>query len=330
MTVADGAGAGSLFQGSYVGTPGYYTCQEMVGRGELTKVSEGIDPAEGATVENKYIVGGVTISHNHVTLNHDCVSTRGTEAINVECGAEYAKVENSDIFGEDATANLTATAVSDDCAWQGNHQLVVLEKDAMWNCTECLHGNFEATNSFVLTNGELPNGEPNHPHTEDAFINQGDPGAYGLVAFDHDTLLNPSAQTAIVFAAVRDGTFKEPCENVIRITNSLLSGSGQMLQFCGAEASAAGGEIKFTGNRIARCIQGIEGSPARCRIPGEWRSDSGAAATIFGEEYGYFPHGAANYPGELLGCEPSCPTGSSFAWTGNYWDDDLEVVASSG
>jgi hypothetical protein len=292
---------------------------------ELTS-SEGFSTkANGEKIEDKNITGAVVITNNDVTMNHDCVAASGRNgAVRVECGAEGFKIENSDIRGENDTAGADNVALEDDCAWEGNQQLAVAKRDAMWFCSSCVLGNAEVDESYVLANAGIVNSDEEDWHNEDVYINSSD-GHGGFAIDDGDTLLNPGAETAIVFGDTHTGAGGEVCSDKLQLTNSFVAGSGAMFQICGGgRATGPGtGEIIVKNDRFARCIKGIEGSPARCKIPTEWRTRA-PEAEIFGEEYGYFPDGAAN--DELLGCAPVCPTGAAFAWEGNYWDNNLEKV----
>jgi hypothetical protein len=295
-------------------------CSELASSGH-------IEPSAGATIENKDITGGVIVKGSNVKLIHDCVASKGrTGAVTVECGAENFRIENSDIRGENDTTGADNVAIEDNCAWEGNKQMGVAKKDAMWFCSSCVLGNWEVDESYVLANAGIVNGNQEGWHNEDVYINSS--GGHGGLAIDNDdTMLNPDAETAIVFGDTNTGAGGEQCSDKLRLTNSLLAGSGAMFQICGGgRATSRGtGEIIVKTDRFARCVKNIEGSPARCRIPSAWRTQGGSEAAIYGEEYGYFPDGAAN--DELLGCTPACPTGAAFAWEGNYWDNNLALIA---
>jgi hypothetical protein len=303
---------------------------------ELTPSAGISSKAEGEKIENKNITGHVTISNNHVTLNNDCVAASGrTGAVTVECinghNAENIKIENSDVRGEsnieEGTKEPDNVAIEANCAWENTRQLPEVRKTAMWNCSSCTLGNLEVDESYVLANAGQKNANREGWHNEDAYVNGTGAGVdQGSVIFSDDTLLNPGAETAIIFGDTHTGAGGEECHDKVRLTNSLLAGSGSMFQICGGgRATGRGtGEIIIENDRFARCTKGIEGSPARCKPPSAWASLE-PEAYVYGEEFGYFPDGAAN--DELLGCSPECPTGAAFAWEGNYWDDNLEKVA---
>lgn len=322
MTVKSSGPVGGLIEGTSVApqegvsTPGYYSCEEMKNRGELTEgPAETTIPAENDTVENKYIVHQVIIAHPHVTLKHDCIITSPGDGTVKESGcgageAEYLKIEESDILGKSPKSN-TAIGIFNECS-TAHHSTPVLVKDALWNCVECINGSAETSETLIISNAE---GEG--VHTEDDYING------GVFTANKDTLLNPKAQTAIVFS--------NTCGPEVRITNGLIAGAGQMLQWC-KEVTGAGGALEVVDNHFARCTNNISGTPKRCKSPKAWEEKAAAAGiSVSGEEEGFFPFGQANED-ELVGCGGvDCPgeaSGGTFTWSGNVWDNNLAEVAS--
>jgi hypothetical protein len=346
MTVKSSGTEEGLIEGGGISTPGYYSCQQLWEKGTLTsKVEGGIDPAENATVANEWILGNAIISHSHVTLKHDCITERAVEGpiIDTECGAEYLKVEESDVYGKNSSTEVAAMGVYDGCGKEGGHQTPVLTKDALWNCGECINGNAEASQTFIDSNAEQPNGEPGGLHIEDVFMNG------GIFTATNDTLLNPATQTAIVFFTKDLGPGSEPCTDEVEIKESLIAGSGAMFQSC-PESHPAGGTFEVTNSRFARCTKNISGGVGeeRCKSPQAWEEAAETAgfcakaeaeclgkgkkrARLSGEGEGFFPLGQAN-DGPLLGCKPCAGEGhgGTFTWSGNVWDNNLEAVDIDG
>ncbi len=344
MTVKSAGPEEGLIEGGGVYTPGYYSCQQLWEKGTLTtKVEGGIDPAENAVVQNEWILGGAVISHNHVTLKHDCIVKASTEGpvIATECGSsEYLQIENSDIYGTNSSTKTAHLGVYNACG-KGGHQTPVLTKDALWNCGECINGNADTSETFLDSNAEQPNGEPGGPHSEDVFLNG------GIFTATKDTLLNPATQTAIVFFTKNLGAGTEPCTDEVEIKESFIAGAGQMFQAC-PESHAPDELFEVTDSRFARCTKAISGSPGRCKSPKAWEEAAETAgfcgrteaecveqgkkrARLSGEAEGFFPLGQANED-TFLGCSP-CPGeghGGTFTWSGNVWDNNLEAVGAHG
>ncbi len=277
------------------------------------KSSGSITPDENATIENTDIIGTVTIAHSHVTLNNDCViaggSGGGGVAVNLECAAKNFTIENSTVRGEDATSKPIEVAIANDCRY-GEEKLGVAKGDVFEGCGECVHGNWEVDESYIMANKEVQNGNPSSIHREDWYIN-GNPGAENgaeAIAND-DTMFTPDSQTAIIFGDTNNGSGGTPCDNIMTVTNSFVAGSGQMFQTC---KSKEAGTSKFLikNDRFARCLT----KP----IVAELCTSPYKLAYAPGDSHGYFPLGGRY---GVLGTEVPV------TWEGNYWDDNLEAVA---
>ncbi len=325
-------------------------CSELPASGSIATAKA------GETIEDKNITGTITVSNENVTVKDVCANASGfSSVLNLECGeAKGFKVEDSNIYGSSIIKNGQGEggpsnfAINNDCKWGGSGgQLGVARKDVLYNCSSCIHGNWEATESYVLANAGSITMDASGPlnegwHNEAAYINSYE-GEGGVAIYKDDTLFTPGAGVAIVFGDVNTGAGGEPCYDKIKISDSFMAGSGTMLQMCGQRATDKGtGEISVTGSRFARCL-GTKGyyetaQGKRCEIDQAWRTQAvaeasalgvsieGSDAEIFGEEYGYFPEGDAN-SGGLIGCAPECPEGAAFAWEGNFWDNNLKKVS---
>ena len=149
----------------------------------------------------------------------------------------------------------------------------------------------------------------------------------GLVVFqqhdlaNHDTLLNPSKHTAVIFGESGGGK----CVNHETLTNSLIAGGGYMLYFCQNTSGNSNSSVEIKNNRFARrvCVKGetvdVEGRGGyECTgKPSESESyfDAGEGSG------GYFPRGG--FFGAMKESEGLFDRGTG--WEGNLWDNNLEV-----
>jgi hypothetical protein len=98
----------------------------------------------------------------------------------------------------------------------------------------------EWSNNFVdQTGAEIP-----EEHYEDIYYGGGE----GPLIVNHNTMLNPQGQTAVVFASVDFGD-----QTTLTITNNLMAGGGYMIY--GGGSGSGGkvlGPVTVTGNRFSR------------------------------------------------------------------------------
>ena len=114
-------------------------------------------------------------------------------------------------------------------------------KDRLEDCAECIHQRWTVKESYVLANGreradENGSGTPRTGGTNDT------------VTATDDTLLNPSKQTAVIFAESGGGA----CENHEQVTSSLLAGGGFVFYFCAHSTGAGSSSIEIKDDRFAR------------------------------------------------------------------------------
>ncbi|MGB0097709.1 MAG: hypothetical protein WBP81_34880 [Solirubrobacteraceae bacterium] len=98
-----------------------------------------------------------------------------------------------------------------------------------------------------------------------------------VLTVNHDTLVNPVNQTAVIFANTNGGS-GGACSNHLTITNNLIGGGGYTFYPCGNASSAGSAKNTITGNRFARCIT----TPV-AGAGGIWHCSGG------GNKYGYWP-----------------------------------------
>jgi hypothetical protein len=247
---------------------------------------------------------GIRVTNRNVTLRGDCVLVNGGEhvgpVITIEGAGSGFTLADSTIRGENSTTSSFEEAVRSESLSMGVQKV---ERDRIEDCGECLHGNFEATGSYLISNQNI--GKAGGLHREPWYLNNGVAIARG------DTILVPEDQTAVIFANVANGVeHVEECSDRLTLENNLIAGSGQMIQTCGPRSLGNGtATLTVRGNRFARCLT-VPVVEKRCSGHGFEGADS----------HGYFPAGGWI---SLLG-EP--PYGS-LVWEGNFWDDNLETVA---
>jgi hypothetical protein len=245
-------------------------------------------------------------------MNHDCVQTNGhsttSAAISLrpEPGGQNFHIENSTVEGG---SNKETEGVDEDL--QNNYSIPgATANNVKLECISgCLHQLWTLTNSYVISDEYKPGVESGAFHAEDWYFDD------NSITAEHNTLLNPSKQTAVIFG----DSSTSPCSDQERVVNNLLAGGGQILDMC----KAAGGKAEIKDNRFARrvCTKGIIGN---------WEGRGGYGCAPEGDGYygtgegtdGYWPYGGFF---ELIGYQNV----TSVVWEGNYWDDNLTPVKES-
>ena len=283
-----------------------------------------LEPAGGKTitraetVEGLDITGDVVVDASGVTLNHDCIEVDGDEAtesaaIVLEDGASDFTISNSTVRGLNTTTESIGEALRNNYS---DADAVAIE-DRLEGCSECVHQTWSVEESYVDADGEEQADESGRAHAEDWWFDE------GTISADDDTLLNPSKQTAVIFAESGGGA----CENHETVTDSLLAGGGYMFYLCTHSTEAGTSSIEIKDNRFARMIC------ANAEIANyEGRGGSGCSPEVPGGSYffdgegtgGYFPRGG--FFGLVYESEGIYDDGAG--WEGNYWDDDLQAAAA--
>jgi hypothetical protein len=254
------------------------------------------------TISGTAITGNLVIAASGVTLSGDCVIANGaggTPAIRMEGAATGFTISGTTVRAENSTSASFEQAISNDDPATG---VTVVRKSVFEDCGECLHGSFEVTESYVLANQKLGD---KGLHREAWYLNNGT-----AIARD-DTLLVPENQTAVIFANVANGVeHVEECSDRLTLENSLVAGSGQMIQTCGPRSLGNGtATLTVRGNRFARCLT-MPVVEKRCSGHGFEGADA----------HGYFPEGGwISVLGE--------PPWGAVTWEANVWDDNLSPVA---
>ncbi len=268
---------------------------------------------ESGTIANTDITGFVTIEASNVTLKHDCVVVNGGEkevaAIGLAEGADGFTLSDATVKG----ANKTSESVEEAIRNNYNNPGAVATDVRLENCGGCIHQNWTLENSYVIADGREHADETGAEHGETWWISD------GTILANHDTLLNPSKQTAVVFAQGGSSS----CSNKETITNSLLAGGGYMLYFCAHTSNAGSSSIDIKDDRFARMV---------------------CAKTIISDLEGRGGHECSGEPSERIsyfdageGSGGFYPRGGFFGvvdegeglynrgagWEGNYWDNNL-------
>ena len=194
------------------------------------------------------------------------------------------------VAAEKRTSTATATALS----------------DYIYNCSDCLNGNWTVNKSLVWTNGEADHVVGSSPaHFEPIYWDG------GQINIENSTLFNPVWQTSIFHNDTKhNGKYQPgPCYNKALITKSLLAGAGFLFYKCGnAEGT---GSATITKNHIARCtetaVEDVEGHRV-CK-----GTVSGGVSK--GDKTGYYPEGGS-YGISATGRGGPGPTGNGLKTSG--------------
>ena len=213
-------------------------CSSLTASGGLTVSTT------GATIENKNITGGVAIDAKNVTLTNDCITfngggSGGSAVVNISNGDTGTRITHSDISGANSTTQSVEEALSNNYS----NSSTSADHDYIYNCGECVHGEWKLTNSYVTVSANISGA-----HYEDIYCND------ETFVAEHDVLINPHGQTANLFCDTELGG-GGPGENHITVTNSLLAGAGYSLYPEGNSTSVGSSTMTITGNRFARCLR---------------------------------------------------------------------------
>jgi hypothetical protein len=261
----------------------------------------------GATVQNMDVKGEVIVNAKNVTLTNDCVSsdgggTLGSRAVTIAKGVTGTQITDSDIAGANSTSQSVEEALSNNYA----NANTTADHDYIHNCGECVHGAWTLTNSYVIVNGTVPNcGSECPDHYEDIYCDS------STFVANHDVLLNPEGQTAVLFCDTSGGS-GGPALNHITLTNSLVAGGGFTLYPQGNSSSVGSSTMDIANNRFGRC------TTAKV-FEAQWGTSSCKGGA---DSHGYWPSGGDYGVASYIYCPPT----SAQIWTENVWDDNNEAV----
>jgi outer membrane biosynthesis protein TonB len=277
----------------------------------------------GTTIEGKELKytlpAYLAIDASNVTLKNDCFVLKGEasseSAIILGSSVKGVTIEHTTIRGENSTTQSFEVAIK---SFSGPK--VVVKDDRLEDCAECIQGSAEITGSYLLANRELGN---TGLHRETVYMNTGSGNgevAEETVIARNSTFLVPEASVAIVFANTGNGVYNtDPCGSHITLEDNLLAGSGQMVQQCGSRSEKGSATLAFKGNRVARCLT----TPIKNNASGM----PNCSGSYFegADSHGYFPYGGSL---SVQDDRTNGPTGSSYAWEGNFWDNNLAAIAA--
>jgi hypothetical protein len=197
----------------------------------------------GTTISGIGLTGTIDVEASNTTIEDSEVTVNGTQVCGSSCGGKgiWIKPGVSGTVIQDVTCHGGAASGDDVTQYciLNNGSATQVKRVYAYNCTECLAGPGEISGSFIDVTGTIP-GE----HYEDIYYG----GGGGPLIVDHNTMLNPQGQTAVVFASVDFGD-----QTTLTITNNLMAGGGYVI-YGGASGSGGKvlGPVRITGNRFSR------------------------------------------------------------------------------
>jgi hypothetical protein len=191
----------------------------------------------GTTIEDAQVNGPINVQANNTTIKDSEIIASGGEGehgIWIEEGITGTVIEDDTIRGSEPSGNgvVQYAIFSDD-------ESTRIERDYIYNATEPVSGPSQISNSLIEANGTIP-----EEHYEDVYYG----GGGGALIVNHNTLLNPHSQTAVIFASVDFGN-----QTTLSITDNLMAGGGYMLYGGGSgDEGSVLGPVTVTGNRFSR------------------------------------------------------------------------------
>ena len=198
----------------------------------------------GTTIKDIALDAEISVEANNTTIEDSEITVEGTQTCGKSCGGRgiWIKpgvtgtvIKNVTCHGAAATGvNVTQYCI------MSNDSDTTIEHLHAYYCTECLAGAMDLSESFIDETGAVIPEE----HYEDIYYG----GGAGPLIVNHNTMLNPQGQTAIVFASVDFGD-----QTTLTITNNLMAGGGYMIY--GGGSGSGGkvvGPVTITGNRFSR------------------------------------------------------------------------------
>ncbi len=198
----------------------------------------------GTTIKDIALNGAISVEANNTTIEDSEITVEGSQTCGKSCGGRgiWIKpgvtgtvIKNVTCHGAAATGvNVTQYCI------MSNDSDTTIEHLHAYYCTECLAGAMDLTESFIDETGAMIPEE----HYEDIYYG----GGAGPLIVNHNTMLNPEGQTAVVFASVDFGD-----QTTLTITNNLMAGGGYTIY--GGGSGSGGkvvGPVTITGNRFSR------------------------------------------------------------------------------
>ncbi len=198
----------------------------------------------GTTIKDIALDAEISVEANNTTIEDSEITVEGTQTCGKSCGGRGiwikpgvtgTHIKNVTCHG----AAPTGVNVTQYCI-MSNDSDTTIERLHAYYCTECLAGAMDLSESFIdETGATIP-----EEHYEDIYYG----GGAGPLIVNHNTMLNPNGQTAVVFASVDFGD-----QTTLTITNNLMAGGGYTIY--GGTSGSGGkvvGPVTVTGNRFSR------------------------------------------------------------------------------
>jgi hypothetical protein len=198
----------------------------------------------GTTIKDVALEGSISVEANNTTIEDTDVTVNGTQTCGESCGGRgiWIKPGVTGTLIQNVSCHggaLSGSNVTQYCIMSNSSATTIKQLHA-YNCTECLAGPMNLSNSFINeSDATIP-----QEHYEDIYYG----GGGGPLIVNHNTMLNQQGQTAVVFASVDFGN-----QTTLTITNNLMAGGGYMIY--GGGSGSGGkvvGPVTITGNRFSR------------------------------------------------------------------------------
>jgi hypothetical protein len=211
----------------------------------LTSQSQNITVSKaGTTIKDIALDASISVEADNTRIEDSDVTVEGTQTCGKSCGGRgiWIKPGVTGTLIKNVTchgAAPTGENVTQYCI-MSNDSATTIEALHAYYCTECLAGAMNVSNSFIdETGASIP-----EEHYEDIYYG----GGAGPLIVNHNTMLNPNGQTAVVFASVDFGD-----QTTLTITNNLMAGGGYTIYGGGSgSGGSVVGPVTITGNRFSR------------------------------------------------------------------------------
>jgi hypothetical protein len=182
------------------------------------------------------VTGSIQIEASDVTISDTRVTSYGETGHNIVIapGVSGTVIKDTTLRGRDPRIKPVQYSVVN----EGTNSTVALRLQ-MYNCTTCWAGPGTLRDSYAVTNAVIAGA-----HYEPIYYG----GRAGPLVVQHNTLLNPHEQTAVVFAGNDYGD-----QTGLVITDNLMAGGDYMI-YAGAANSGYGAatrDVTITDNRLS-------------------------------------------------------------------------------
>jgi hypothetical protein len=256
----------------------------------------------GQVIDGKDVTGQIYVNANNVTIENTRVTQTGSCGTTNTCG-NYAIRVNSGVSGTLIRNVETRTEAGKTCEHDIRNQggaTTVGENLYLHGCDSNWYGEGTLKNSYGIAKIEI-----SADHVENVYF------CSGTFTAEHDTLLNPVEQTAVIFGDTICGG-----GNRYTVKNSLLAGGGFVFYPQANNSNPAGAQTVITGNHIARCLgaERLGNGHHYCQGVTNSRTESP------GDGHGYYPNGGSYGIGDYFS--------GPLTWTNNVWDDNQANISA--